>query len=74
MIGLSEVKYLMLTIKSGGGRGADVLCVSSYVNIFDGRAFFVSLSVLPLWFIENYIARHRISFFCSHDHMMTQFG
>ena len=48
MIGLNEVKYFMLTIKSGGGRGADVSCFSSYVNIFDGRAFFVSLSVLPL--------------------------
>ena len=43
-----EVKYFMLTIKSGGGRVADVSCIPSYINIFDGRAFFVYLSVLPL--------------------------
>ena len=42
-------------------------------RVFDGRAFFVSLSVLSLNLIENYLVRHRISLFCSRDHMITQF-
>ena len=47
--------------------------VFSVMRVFDGRAFFVSLSVSSLNFIENYLVRHRISLFCSRDHMITQF-
>ena len=51
-----------------------MFCAFPVIRVFDGRAFFVSFSVPPLYFIENHLVRHRISLFCSRDHMMTQFG
>ena len=51
-----------------------MFCAFPIMRVFDGRAFFVSLSVPSLQFVENCLVRHRINLFCSRDGMITQFG